>query len=143
MKKYSKYLVVALGAALLALPAVQAEEVPASRPADGQREMNREKMGDKMADELGLTADQRAKMKEINQAQRAESEALRANTALSQEDKRARMETIRKSFMEKRQALMTPEQREKSKGMREKGEKRLDEQRKNKGERYEKPVEQK
>ena len=119
MKNPLKSLVLLLGAALLALPALRADDVPpGGGPPDGKREMRREKMGDKMAEELGLSDDQKAKMKEINQQEKSEMEALRANTALAKEDKHTQMEAIRKSYMEKRQAIMTPEQREKAKQMR-------------------------
>jgi len=88
-------------------------------------------MGDRMAEELGLTADQKARMKELNQQEKAELDALRGDTATAKEDKRARFEAIRKSYMDKRQAIMTPEQREKARQMREnmrdKMEKRRDE----------------
>ncbi len=137
MKNSLKYLVLALGAALLTLPALRAEETtggtPAGGPGDGRREMRREKMGDHMAEELGLSAEQKAQFKEINQQEKAELEALHKDTAMAKEDRHAKAEAIRKSYMEKRQALMTPEQREKAGKMREKMEKRREE-------RQEKPV---
>jgi Spy/CpxP family protein refolding chaperone len=142
MKNSLKSLLLALSAALLALPAVQAEEIPAGGPPDGQRAMNREKMGEKMADELGLSADQKAKMKELNQQQKAELKALHDSAAPAMQEQRAKMEAIRKSYMEKRQAIMTPEQREKATQMRGNMEKRRGEH-KPKGERPEKPAEQK
>lgn len=148
MKNSLKSLVLFLGAALLALPALRAEDGPAGGPGggppDGRREMRREKMGDRMAQELGLSDDQKARMKEINQQEKSQMEALRANTALAKEDKHTQMETIRKSYMGKRQAIMTPEQREKAKAMREKMGKRMEERRgEGRPERHEKPAEQK
>ena len=133
MKNPLKSLVLILGSALLVLPALRAEEGPAGGPgggpAEGRREMRREKMGEKMAQELGLNDDQKARMKEIDQQEKAELDALKANTAGAKEDKRAQFQAIRKSYMEKRQAIMTPEQREKAKAMREKMGKRMEEHR--------------
>ena len=133
MKNYLKSLVPVLGAALLLLPALRADDVPAGGPGggppNGQREMRREKMGDRMAQELGLSDDQKAKMKDLNQQEKAELDTLRTNTALAKEDKHAQAEAIRKSYMDKRQAVMTPEQREKAKAMREKMGKHMEEHR--------------
>ncbi len=131
MKNSRISLVVALGAALLSLPVLQAEEIP----ADGRREMRREKMGERMADELGLTADQKTQMKALNQQEKAELDALR-DGAGANEDKHAKQEAIRKSYRDKRQALMTPEQREKAGKMRGKMEKRRED-------RADKPADQK
>ena len=128
MKNSYKSLVVALGAVLFTLPALRAEDLPAGGPPDGRRGERREKMGDRMAEELGLSADQKAQMQTLNQAEKAEMEALRDGTGVT-DDKKAKMQAIRKSYMEKRQALMTPEQREKAKQMREKGGKRMEERR--------------
>jgi len=82
--------------------------------------MRREKMGERIADELGLTAEQRTKMKELNQAERAELKALRDSVAPVMKENRAKAQAIHQAYVEKRQALMTPEQREKAGKMREK-----------------------
>jgi Spy/CpxP family protein refolding chaperone len=123
MKSSFKSLVILLGAALITLPVLRAQDgPPAGGPGGGPeaRHERREKMGDRMAQELGLSDDQKAKIKEIDQQEKAELEALRNNTAVAKEDKRAQVDAIRKNYMEKRQAIMTPEQREKAKAMREK-----------------------
>lgn len=144
MKNSLKSLVLVLGSALLVLPALRAEDAPAGGPGGGPeaRRERREKMGDRMAEELGLSADQKAKMKEIEQQEKSELDALRDNTGVAKEDKRAQFQAIRKSYMEKRQAIMTPEQREKAKAMREKMGKRMEERRGGEGrpERHEPPA---
>ncbi len=76
-------------------------------------------MGDRMAKELGLSDDQKAKMKVLGQAERAEMEALRDQSSKLRDEQRAKFESIHKGYMEKRQAIMTPEQREKAGKMRE------------------------
>ena len=137
MKNISKSLVLVLGATLLILPALRANDVPPGGPGggppEGRREMRREKMGDHMAAELGLSDDQKAKMKPLEQQEKTELDALRANTALAKEEKHTQAEAIRKSYLDKRQAIMTPEQREKAKAMREKMKDRMEEHR---GERH-------
>ena len=64
MKNISKSLVLVLGAALLILPALRANDVPPGGPGggppDGNREMRHEKMGERLAQELGLSDDQKA-----------------------------------------------------------------------------------
>ena len=134
MKTPLKSLVLVLASALLILPALRAQDGPppggpGGGPPDGQREMRREKMGDKMAEELGFSDDQKAKLKDLNQQEKAELDALRDNPGVAKEDKRAQFQSIRKSYMEKRQAIMTPEQREKAKAMRERMGKRMEEHR--------------
>ena len=137
MKNTSKSLVLVLGAALLILPALRANDVPPGGPGggppDGNREMRREKMGERMAQELGLSDDQKAKMKALEQQEKSELDALRANTALAKEEKHTQAEAIRKSYKDKRDALLTPEQLTKAKAMREKMKDRMEEHR---GERH-------
>jgi Spy/CpxP family protein refolding chaperone len=144
MKNLLRSIVLVLGAALLILPALRAEDVPPGGPGggppDGKREMRREKMGDRMAHELGLSDDQKAKWKEIGQQEKSELDALKANTTLAKDDKRAQFETIRKTYMGKRDGLLTPEQLVKAKAMREKMKQRMEEHR---GEGHEKPADPK
>jgi Spy/CpxP family protein refolding chaperone len=134
MKNPRNLLIVALSAALFSLPTIRAEEPAKTRdkgPGEGRREMRhekmgerREKMGDRMAEELGLTEDQKARMKELRQAERAEMEALHKSAEPAKKEQREKAEAIHKSYMDKRQAILTPEQREKAGKMREKMEKR-------------------
>lgn len=119
MKTPIKYLVVALSATLFTLPALRADDSAAGGPPDGKRAERRERMGDRMADGLGLSEDQKAQMKQLNEQERSELQALGPRENMSDEN-RAKAKAIRQSYMEKRQALMTPEQREKAKAMREK-----------------------
>jgi len=122
MKTSRHLLILALGATLAALPALRAADKPAG--PGGERRERMQEMGDRLGDELGLTADQKAKIKELNQKEKAEVEALRADTSMSKEDRRTKMQAIHKSYQEQRQALMTPEQRAKADKMRDGMEKR-------------------
>ena len=84
-----------------------------------------------MGDELALTEDQKARIKELNQQEKAELKALHDSNA-EKEDKRAQLDAIRKSYLDKREAVMTPEQRDKARQMREKLEQRRQEHRREK-----------
>ncbi len=71
-----------------------------------------------MSEKLSLTEDQKEKLKAIFEKNQPKIKELRADTALSQEDKRAKMMELRKAEMEEIRALLTPEQQEKMKEMR-------------------------
>lgn len=98
-----------------------AEKDQPSRPPKGEM---REKMGDRMADKLGLTDDQKSRMKEINAQERAEMEALRSAGQAEQADRRAKAQAIHEKYRAQRDAILTPEQRAKAESMREKWEQR-------------------
>ena len=72
----------------------------------------------RMADELGLTAAQKAKMKPILMSRRRQMMALRANTTLPQAARLAKMQSMRKSMTAQMMAILTPAQRTKLQAMR-------------------------
>ena len=65
--------------------------------------------------ELDLTREQKGKMKEIMQANKASKEAIENNTQLSDQEKKKQMRELQKAQMRKIQAILTPEQIEKFK----------------------------
>jgi Spy/CpxP family protein refolding chaperone len=65
--------------------------------------------------ELDLTREQKGKMKEIVQANKAAKEAIENNTQLSDQEKKKQMRELQKAQMQKIQAILTPEQIEKFK----------------------------
>ena len=75
---------------------------------------------EQMMKELNLTDAQREQMKKNNEEMRPKMEALRNNTALSEEDKRAQMKSLREEQKAKMDALLTPEQKVKWDAMRKK-----------------------
>jgi Spy/CpxP family protein refolding chaperone len=79
---------------------------------------SRKEWKQQMAKELGLTDDQKKQLKSLRQDQRKQMEAVRNDSSLSQEQKQAKFKEIHKSGMEKRDALLTPEQREKMQHLR-------------------------
>ena len=123
-KRYHPSLIFAIGALLAALPATYAEETPA--PAGETRREKMEKGGERMADALGLSDDQRAKFKVINEQERAELKTLRSDTTLSEDARRAKAGEVHKKYKDQRDALLTPEQKVKADKMHERMEKRRD-----------------
>lgn len=68
----------------------------------------------RLADQLGLTADQQTRFDELRQKQRAELDTLRANQELTPEDRRAKARAIGENYRVQRHALLTPEQQQKA-----------------------------
>jgi Spy/CpxP family protein refolding chaperone len=88
----------------------------ATKPSKAERKAHsqeRKERKEKMQKELGLTADQKKQMKALQQDQRKQMKAVKDDSSLSQEQKAAKFKEIHKGGMEKRDALLTPEQREK------------------------------
>lgn len=65
--------------------------------------------------ELDLTKEQKSKLKEITQSNKAEKETIENNTQLSEQDKKKQLRELQKSQMQKILAILTPEQQEKFK----------------------------
>jgi len=78
-----------------------------------EKKAARKERKEKMAKELGLTDDQKKQLKSLKQDQRKQMEAVRKDSSLTQEQKQAKFKEIHQSGMAKRDALLTPEQREK------------------------------
>jgi Spy/CpxP family protein refolding chaperone len=108
----------------LLLPAAVLSAAENERPPRPPKGEQREKAGDRLADALGLSEEQKAKMKEIGAQERAELEALRNAGQAEQEDRRAKAQAIREKYRAQRDAILTPEQRTKAAAMREKWEQR-------------------
>ena len=78
----------------------------------------RNSRGDRMKTELNLTADQQAKMQTSRKAVGEQMKAIRANTALSDEQKREQMKELHKKQQENMKSILTKEQLEKLKDKR-------------------------
>jgi periplasmic protein CpxP/Spy len=93
-----------------------AQSTTNAKPSKAERKAHRKERKErkeKMQKELGLTADQKKQMKALQQDQRNQMKAVKNDSSLSQEQKAAKFKEIHKAGMEKRDALLTPEQREK------------------------------
>src|SRR6185369_4408325 len=67
---------------------------------------------------LNLTEDQRAKVQTLFQNEHSQIQALRSNTALTEEQKKQQMRELRKNDHQQLLAVLTPEQQAKLKQMR-------------------------
>jgi Spy/CpxP family protein refolding chaperone len=83
------------------------------------RKAKRKEHKEKMAKELGLTADQKKQLNALQQDQRKQMKGVKNDSSLSAEQKQAKVKEIRQAGIEKRDALLTPEQRDKMQHMRE------------------------
>jgi len=71
-----------------------------------------------LTEKLNLTDDQQAKLKPIFEDQMQQMKAVREDSSLSQEQKRAKMKSIHESLHDQISAVLTPEQQAKFKQMR-------------------------
>ena len=120
MKNVTKLFLITLGAAILSLPVLRAEETAPVGASPEHREKNRERMkdmGEHMAKELGLTADQQTQMKALMVEEKKGADAIKADESLTPEQKKEKKKQLRQDFQTKRQALMTPEQQKKAEEM--------------------------
>lgn len=109
MKKILPLSLTLCGAACLFAVAAHAADVsapaaPAARPG--------EKFAGMVADQLGLTVEQRAKLADLRQAQRTALDAVAGDKALSPEDRRTKVRGIMEANREQMKAVLTPEQQQ-------------------------------
>lgn len=67
---------------------------------------------------MNLTADQQQKMQQLRSNFRPQLEALRNDNSLTQDQKRAKMQDLMKQQQEQMKSILTPEQLEKMKTLR-------------------------
>ena len=112
---------IVLSLSLTALSAsAQIERKPVIIKTDSAQTATNDIQGDKQSRkerfrELNLTREQKGKMKEIVQANKAAKEAIENNTQLSDQDKKKQLRELQKGQAQKVQAILTPEQLEKFK----------------------------
>jgi protein CpxP len=111
-------LAVAAAALGLAMTLTIIQRAAAQGPPPEQGD-GRPGMGDRLAQELGLTADQQTKMRQVMEQNRAQMKALRDDQSLSQEDRMAKMRALRQAEKTQMDAILTPEQKQKMESMRE------------------------
>lgn len=135
MKTQSKLLLLILSAGLSVAPLLRAQDAP-NPDSDSTRAERREKAREhakehreRIAQELDLNDDQKAKMQEINQQEKSAIQAVRADTSLSKEDKRAKAREIHQSFAGQRDTVLTPEQKTKADQLRARHKERHEERR--------------
>lgn len=100
---------------LKALRASTREQVKAVLTPDQQKaaEQMRANRKARLAEKLGLTADQQAKMKETLTAAKQQRESVLNNNSLSQDEKATQLKQIRESTRTQMSQILTPEQMKK------------------------------
>jgi len=99
-------------------PSDSTQTTQAAPATKAEKKAARNERKEKMAKELGLTDDQKKQLKALRQDQRKQMEAIKNDSSLTQEQKQEKFKEIHKAGMEKRDALLTPEQREKMQHLR-------------------------
>jgi Spy/CpxP family protein refolding chaperone len=105
----------------LGVVALAAQGAPQAGEVGGRGQMRRESVEERLArmtERLSLTEDQKEKIRPILGQEADQIKALRGNTSLSRQERRAKVREIRKSTHEQIVQVLTPEQREKMKEMR-------------------------
>jgi Spy/CpxP family protein refolding chaperone len=97
----------------------QVERKPAVRSDSGQavnsdNTVDRQTRKDRLK-ELNLTREQKIKMKELMQANKAAKDAIENNAQLSEVEKKKQLRELQKAQAQKIQGILTPEQIEKFK----------------------------
>ena len=83
------------------------------KPHSGPGGMHGRPNGDTIAKELGLTDDQKAKVKIVLEDQQTQMKALHEDTTLSPADKKAKFMELRKASQAKMKEILTADQYEK------------------------------
>src|SRR5579864_577328 len=110
--------VLAVGAFLLAgtfAPTTFAQsgtQEPATPPAASQPAPGAHEPGEGRFAGLSLTDDQKAQIKKIHESAKAKTDAVMANTSLSDADKQAKVKRIHHAAMRQTHRVLTPEQRQ-------------------------------
>jgi len=94
------------------------------RCAGKTQKMDPERMLKRMETNLGLSAEQKEKIRPILQEEIKEMKAIRDNTTLTRTQKREKMREMRDTYHAKIGEQLTPEQRQKADAMREKAKER-------------------
>jgi periplasmic protein CpxP/Spy len=98
------------GAMLCAVPVVAQDTAPQGPPPGGGRGGPRGDQVEMLTKKLNLTPDQVTQVKAIDADAMKQAQAVRADTSLSQDDRRSKMMSIRQDSSSKIRAILTPDQ---------------------------------
>jgi protein CpxP len=101
-----------------AQPSQESQAPTPDKHAGTQRGESADQHLQMLSEKLNLTDDQKAKLKPILQDQMQQMKAVREDSSLSEEQRRAKMKPIHESFHDQINAVLTPEQQAKFKQMR-------------------------
>ena len=111
----------ALGLGALLTCANLASAQTTNAPARNERRMTVQQRVDRMATELKLSDEQKTKVTALLEAGNKKRQELRADTALSQDERREKSRTFMRDQNKKLKEILTPEQFEKWQKMRPQG----------------------
>ena len=118
--KFPSSLLAVLLSSTFALTGVQAQDQSGGGgKGGGDRQERMQRRFDEMKTNLGLSEDQATKIQAIMKENGPAMQALRDDNSLSQEDKRAKFQELRKKTDEQIGAILTPEQKTKWEAARE------------------------
>jgi protein CpxP len=86
-----------------------------------QRKEMHEKRSKEMKEKLGLTDDQSAKLKSLNEGTHSQMKALKDDQSLTQDQKKEKMKAIKDAAKEQRKSVLTADQQKKMDDMRKDG----------------------
>jgi periplasmic protein CpxP/Spy len=117
--RWSIFTIVMLLAAGLtfAQPSQQSQAPTPDKHAGMQHEESADQHLQMLSEKVNLSDDQKAKLKPILQDQMQQMKAVREDSSLSEEQKRAKMKSIHESLHDQINAVLTPEQQAKFKQM--------------------------
>ncbi len=97
---------------------LKSETIDAQTPsARNNGKFKGRKHGDKMKNELGLSADQQKQMKENREYYKTQKEAIKNNTSLSETAKAEKLKALNAEKKTKMATILTPDQQKKMKEM--------------------------
>lgn len=105
---------------LIAARILSAYPPPQGGNEQGMRRPGVEQRLQRLSQELNLDDQQKAKIKPILEAEHKQMEALRSDSSLSPEDRRAKFREIHENTLKQMNPILTPEQQEKFAAMRKK-----------------------
>lgn len=110
------------GAMVLPLAALAQTTNPGTASGDtgssATAQAPKQERGQKFAEALNLTPDQKEALKSIRENERQQAQAIKNDSSLTAEQKKAKFKELRKSSHEQMMAKLTPEQQEKFKELR-------------------------
>jgi protein CpxP len=99
------------------------------RRSDARRERIAQRVEARAINELGLTADQESRWKEIGRQQRTALQAIRNDRATSAEERKEKAAETMKQFADQRRAMLSPDQQKKFDELQQKLRERMQERR--------------
>ena len=81
-------------------------------------QVSKQERGQKFAQELNLTDDQKAALKSIRVNEKQQAQAIKNDSSLTADQKKAKFKELRKTSREQMMAKLTPDQQQKFKEMR-------------------------